>query len=219
MYAKFFRLLSSILIALSFVSLLVVGIVAVLSPGALSEFVEMFLARAHAIGVLGPVIVMTLAAVSALPAELPAIACGAMYGMIPGFFIAWMTAMFGASVAYFIGKFVRPEIIKIVFGERIFSAVKKRANEKTGVMTLFVVRLIPLFPFFIVNFASGMSGMKFLSYLLATGAGIVPGALVTTAIGAGLAFASTAVALIALSVFLVTVILLKMLWVGADQKN
>ena len=210
-FAKFLRTLSSVLIALSVLSLIVVGTLALLDPGALAAFFESSMNKIHSTGILGPLIIMTVAAVSAFPVELPAIACGAMYGLIPGFVITWMTAMFGASVAFFIGRFVDPKIIKVVFGEKIFAAIKKRANEKTGVMTLFVVRLIPLFPFFIVNFASGMSGMKFHGYLLATGAGIIPGAIVTNAIGAGFVLANSTIVLIALSIFLLTIISVKML--------
>ena len=61
---------------------------------------------------------MTIATLTVFPAELPAIACGAMYGLTPGFIITWITAMIGGSVAFFIGRFVIPAFLEVVIGGR-----------------------------------------------------------------------------------------------------
>ncbi|HJU14940.1 MAG TPA: VTT domain-containing protein [Stellaceae bacterium] len=51
---------------------------------------------------------------------------------------------------------------------------------------LLVLRLVPLFPFWLVNLVAGMAGMRLLPYLAATFLGIIPGALVYAGLGSGL---------------------------------
>ena len=50
---------------------------------------------------------------------------------------------------------------------------------------MFVLRLVPLFPFFVINAAAGLLGVSTRNYVLATGLGIVPGTFVYSSIGAG----------------------------------
>lgn len=216
-YAILLRWVSSTFIVLSILSYIAAGIAALQAPDMLFEFFDLWMEKIHSLGLIGPVIMMTIAAVSAFPAELPAIACGATYGLVLGSIATWLTAMIGASVAFCIGRFIDPEMIKVVFGEKVFGAIRKRSNEKTGVLALFFIRLIPLFPFFVVNFGSGMSGMKFHSYLLATGAGIIPGVIVSNAIGAGLVFANATIGLIALLILTLTIFAVKIVWRAGTQ--
>jgi uncharacterized membrane protein YdjX (TVP38/TMEM64 family) len=79
-------------------------------------------------------------------------------------------------------------------------------------MVLLLVRLVPLFPFFVVNFASGISGMRYTSYMVATGVGIIPGAVVSNAIGAGLMVTNTIIVLVAISILVLTVFSVKIFW-------
>ena len=207
--ARLLRALSAVLVVLSIISFIALAITAFLAPEELKAFFDTFIGQIHRLGLIGSVLIMTVAALTAFPAELPAIACGAMYGVTFGFAVTWVSAMIGASVAFWVGRYVHPSFLKSLVGERIFTTIRKRSNEKTGIMTLFLVRLIPWFPFFLVNFASGMSSMRYTSYLLATGAGIIPGALVSNAIGAGLLFTNAVIVLIALSIFMLLVFLLR----------
>lgn len=208
-YVKYLRAFSSILVLVSVVSIIVVGIMAVVDPEQLKSFFEQSIEMVHSLGLVGSLLIMTIAALTAFPAELPAIACGAMYGLVPGFFVAWATAMIGASIAFAVARYVDQSILKSVFGEKLFATIRKRANENSGLMTLFLIRLIPMFPFFVVNFASGMSGMRYRSYLLATGAGMIPGAFVSSAIGAGLMFANMYLLLFGLSVVVLVIFSLR----------
>ncbi len=202
-------MISSALVVVSVILFIVVGIVALSAPLELRAFYDSSVHEIHTIGLVGSAIIMTIAALTAFPAELPAIACGGMYGFSSGFIVIWVSAMIGASVAFFVARNVDPAFLTTIVGHKIFEKIKKRSNEKNSVLTLFLVRLVPLFPFFIVNFAAGMSGMRYSSYLLATGAGIIPVALVTSAIGAGLLLMNSIIVLIVLSVVILGLFLVK----------
>ena len=187
-----------------------VCLAALIAPEALKIFFANFMEHIHALGLVGAAIIMTIAALTAFPAELPAIACGAMYGLTNGFFVIWVTAMLGSSLAFTVGRYVDPAFLEMIVGKTVYSKIRERANEKTGLMTLFLVRLIPYFPFFIVNFASGMSGMRYGGYFLATGFGIIPGAFVSSAIGAGLLSSNSVIVLIVLSLLILFAFLWKL---------
>ncbi|KUF12484.1 TVP38/TMEM64 family protein [Pseudoponticoccus marisrubri] len=58
-----------------------------------------------------------------------------------------------------------------------------RENE---ISVLFLLRLVPVVPFFVANLIPALVGVKFRNFLLTTGLGIIPGALVYTSIGVGL---------------------------------
>lgn len=205
-YEKIFGTVSSFFIILSVVSFAAVGIMVLAAPDTLENFFSTLAAQTHKLGLVGAALLMTLAALTAFPAELPAIACGAMYGLLPGFVVIWITAMLGASIAFAMGRYVNPALIEGIVGKIVFGAIRKRSNEKSGVASLFVVRLIPLFPFFIVNYASGLSGMRYHNYLLATGAGMIPGAMISSAIGAGMVTGNAvAILLIILTIFLLAI--------------
>jgi uncharacterized membrane protein YdjX (TVP38/TMEM64 family) len=211
-YARFIGVLSNALIALSLISFIAVGVMVLTVPQVMEAFFNASISKIHSFGLIGSVLIMTIAALTAFPAELPAIACGAMYGLIPGSIITWISAMIGASVAFAVGRYVDPAFLEIVVGKKIFAVIRKRASEKTGIMVLLVVRLVPLFPFFVVNFASGMSGMRYTSYMVATGVGIIPGAVVCNAIGAGLMVTNTIIVLVAISILVLTVFSVKIFW-------
>lgn len=209
-YAKLFRVFSSALFVTALFTFILVGFAALIAPEELQVFFANFMEAIHGFGLIGAAMIMTIAALTAFPAELPAIACGAMYGLTNGFFVIWVTAMMGASLAFAIGRYIDSAFLEKAVGETVYLKIRERANEKTGLMALFFVRLIPYFPFFIVNFASGMSGMRYGGYFLATGIGIIPGAFVSSAIGAGLLSSNWVVVLIALSILILFVFIWKL---------
>jgi uncharacterized membrane protein YdjX (TVP38/TMEM64 family) len=126
-YARFIGVLSNVLIALSLISFIAVGVMVLTVPQLIEAFFNASISKIHSFGLIGSVLIMTIAALTAFPAELPAIACGAMYGLIPGSIITWISAMIGASVAFAVGRYVDPAFLEIVVGKKIFAVIRKRA--------------------------------------------------------------------------------------------
>ena len=130
---------------------------------------------------------MVVAALTAFPAELVAMANGATFGLWPGVVVTWVTAMVGASIGYWIGRVLGPEVVRKLVGDRRYETVQTYASGEAGGVSLFVIRLIPLIPFFLVNYAAGIVGMRFSTFLVATGLGVVPVVIVSTRLGTSIA--------------------------------
>lgn len=138
-------------------------------------------------GVLGPVIygavyaALTVAFVPGLPLTL---AAGALYGAVGGAAVAIAGATVGATGAFLLSRRGTRGSVKQVSGAR-FRALERRLSGK-GLFALLALRLIPVVPFNALNYAAGASSISTRDYILATGFGIIPGAVAYAALGAGL---------------------------------
>ncbi|MBW8173387.1 TVP38/TMEM64 family protein [Ornithinimicrobium sp. Arc0846-15] len=116
------------------------------------------------------------------PSSLLTILGGALFGIWWGTLLVWAGAVLGAIGGYFIGRRIgRPAI------DRLLSGRLREADEfllRHGLLAVLAVRLIPIFPFTPVNYASGLLGVRWRDYLVGTTVGIVPGALAYASLGA-----------------------------------
>ncbi|MEL6915992.1 MAG: TVP38/TMEM64 family protein [Pseudomonadota bacterium] len=124
----------------------------------------------------------------ALPgAAIASITGGFLFALFPGTLFNMIAATLGATATFMAARYG--------FGE----AAEKKLAESKGVMgrikagidenqweTLFLVRLLPIFPFFVSNLALSVVGVPLWKYVVGTFFGILPGAVVYTSIGAGL---------------------------------
>ncbi len=118
-------------------------------------------------------ILMILCALSPLPAELVAIANGMVYGSVTGFVLTWASALIGATIAFSLARALgRPAIIALLSPEngRKFDAL----THKHGAGMLFIGRSIPLVPYFLLNFAFGLSPIRWWTYIWVSALGMIP---------------------------------------------
>jgi len=87
----------------------------------------------------------------------------------------------GAAVSLLIGRRLSRERMKALAGRRI--AAMDDALGRQGLKAVLAVRLVPLFPFNLVNYAFGASAITTRDYVLGTAIGIVPGTLACAALG------------------------------------
>ncbi len=137
-----------------------------------------------AVYVLAPMFTV-LVAILPIPAELPAILNGMVFGPILGTFVTWISALGGAQVSFELARrYGRP------LGERIVPAgVLGRADEvvaRAGWPLLLGLRLLPTVAFTAVNWGAGLTPLRRRTFVWTTAVGIAPGAAVFTATGAGL---------------------------------
>ncbi|MEE4349379.1 MAG: TVP38/TMEM64 family protein [Pacificimonas sp.] len=110
------------------------------------------------------------------------IAGGLLFGTALGGSLAVVGATIGAVVIFLAARTALAETLKAKAGPRI---QKLRAGfEKNAFNYLLFLRLVPA-PFFLINIAAGIFGMRLAPYALATGMGIIPGTFVYSSIGAG----------------------------------
>lgn len=117
-----------------------------------------------------------------LPASVLTIAAGALFGLWWGAVLAWLAALLGAAGGFVIGRFLgRPAVDRLLRGRL---AQADETLRRHGLVAVLAVRLLPLFPFTPLNYACGLLGVRWGHYVVATAAGIVPGALAYAAVGA-----------------------------------
>ena len=116
------------------------------------------------------------------PASVLTILSGVLFGLWWGTLLAWAGALLGAFGGFLLGRRLgRPAVDRMLRG-RLQDADKVLARH--GLVAVVAVRLLPLFPFTPINYASGLLGVRLRDYVLGTAVGIVPGALAYAAVGA-----------------------------------
>lgn len=116
------------------------------------------------------------------PASVLTILSGVLFGLWWGTLLAWAGALLGAFGGFLLGRRLgRPAVDRMLRG-RLQDADKVLARH--GLVAVLAVRLLPLFPFTPINYASGLLGVRLRDYVLGTAVGIVPGALAYAAVGA-----------------------------------
>jgi len=109
---------------------------------------------------------------------------GLMFGMWLGGVVTVVGASVGAGLLFLLARGLLCPFLEGRFGGRI--ATLRPGLERDGFAYLLALRLMPVFPFWLVNLAPALIGMRFWPYMAATVIGMVPTSFVLSAIGAGL---------------------------------
>jgi len=136
-------------------------------------------------GILAPIIYIIMFALVPLtffPDSILAIASGLVFGFYKGYIYTTIGALIGGSLAFFIARYLGYDLVKKISNEKL-SNLDKLINEN-GFYIIFLLRLIPLFPFDVISYGAGLTNVKYKHFLLATLFGTIPGIAVFTNIGA-----------------------------------
>lgn len=129
--------------------------------------------------------VYTAATAVSLPVgSLLSIAGGFLFGWVLGTGMVVIAATLGATLVFLIAKTILGDALRARAGPRLEKMAK--GFEENALHYLLVLRLVPLFPFWLVNVAPAFLGVGLATYVLATFAGIIPGTFVIVFFGAGL---------------------------------
>jgi len=104
------------------------------------------------------------------------LAGGAIFGFWFGTLLASIASTFGATLAFLASRFLFRDSVERRFRESI--AKINRGIEKEGAFYLFTLRLIPLFPFFLINLVMGVTSIRTLTFLFVSQLGMLPGTAV-----------------------------------------
>ncbi|MFZ2123457.1 MAG: FAD-dependent oxidoreductase [Rhodoferax sp.] len=113
------------------------------------------------------------------------LAGGALFGLAGGTLLVSFASSLGATLAFLASRFLLRDLVQARFGNRL-----KAINDgmaKDGPMYLFTLRLVPLFPFFLVNLLMGLTPIRALSYYWVSQLGMLAGTLVYVNAGTQLA--------------------------------
>lgn len=113
------------------------------------------------------------------------LAAGAVFGVVRGALYVNVGATVGATLAFLVARYLFHDVIQKKFGTRLEKV--NNELEKTGLNYLLFLRLVPVFPFFLINLGAGLTSMPLRTFFLGTMIGIIPGSLVFCNAGASLA--------------------------------
>lgn len=118
-------------------------------------------------------------------AAILSLAAGAIFGSLLGTVYAVIAATIGAALAFLVTRYLLRDTIINRFGANLEAL--NRELETRGFNYLLFLRLVPLFPFFLINLAAGLTRLPLRVFVLGTIIGIIPGGFVFVNAGASLA--------------------------------
>lgn len=101
---------------------------------------------------------------------------GALFGTLVGTVVVSFASTIGATLAFLVSRFLLQKWVQEKFSEKL-----KKINqgvEREGAFYLFTIRLIPAFPFFVVNLVMGLTPMKVWTFFFASQLGMLAGTVV-----------------------------------------
>ena len=101
---------------------------------------------------------------------------GALFGVVVGTIIVSFASTLGATLAFLSARFVLREWVQGKFGERLRAI--DEGLEKDGAFYLFTLRLIPVFPFFVINLLMGLTRIKTGTFFWVSQLGMLPATIV-----------------------------------------
>lgn len=121
-------------------------------------------------------IYITVTALSLPGAAVMTLAGGAMFGFWIGFVVVSFASTIGATLACFVARFLLRDWVQNRFGDKLSTI--NNGIEKEGAFYLFSLRLVPIFPFFVINLAMGLTTMKLVTFYWVSQIGMLPGTMV-----------------------------------------
>jgi uncharacterized membrane protein YdjX (TVP38/TMEM64 family) len=122
-------------------------------------------------------LIYTLVAALALPgAVVVTLAGGALLGLAVGTAVISFASTIGATLACFISRFLLRDWVQNKFGDKLKTI--NQGIDQEGALYLFTLRLIPIFPFFMINLVMGLTRLPLTRFYWVSQLGMLPGTLV-----------------------------------------
>ena len=118
-------------------------------------------------------------------AAIMTLAAGAVFGLWQGVLIVSFASAIGASLAFLSSRYLLRDWVSSKFGSRVKAI--DRGIAKDGAFYLLTLRLIPAFPFFLINLAMGLTAMRLATFYIVSQIGMLPGTIVYVNAGTQLA--------------------------------
>ena len=164
----------------------IVAAVALIAIGRqIGPYLPQFATWVDSVGLWGPLIFIlgyVAATIAFVPGSVLSLAAGSVFGLERGVVYVFIAATLGASLAFLLSRYLARELIEKKLKEKPkFSAIDKAVGRE-GLKVVLLLRLSPLFPFNLTNYALGLTNVRFVDYFVAS-IGMLPGTLVYTYYG------------------------------------
>ncbi len=131
------------------------------------------------------VIYVIVTALSLPGAAIMTLAGGALFGLWQGLLLVSFASSIGATLAFLVARFLLRDTVERRFGERLKAI--DRGIERDGAFYLFTLRLVPIFPFFIINLVMGLTRLRIWTFYWISQVGMLAGTAVYVNAGTQLA--------------------------------
>ena len=128
---------------------------------------------------------VAVAALSLPGAAILTLAAGALFGMLEGTLLASFASSIGATLAFLVSRFLLRDSLRAKYGQRLRAF--DEGIQRDGALYLFSLRLVPAFPFFLVNLLAGLTALKTGVFYLVSQVGMLPGTIAYVYAGTQLA--------------------------------
>lgn len=150
------------------------------------EYLRALLEWTRGLGFWGYLVLIAayiVATVLFLPGSILTLAAGFLFGVIAGSIVVSIGATLGACAAFLVGRYLaREKVEQKVTGSPKFSAIDRAVGDQ-GFKIVMLTRLSPVFPFNLLNYAFGLTRVRFGAYALASWLGMIPGTIMYVYLG------------------------------------
>ncbi|VEP12760.1 conserved membrane hypothetical protein [Hyella patelloides LEGE 07179] len=144
-----------------------------LNPSELLHSVLLWVQSLGYVGAVAFILIYIVATIALVPGSILTLGAGVLFGVVWGSVYVLIGAIIGETFAFLLGRYLaRDWIAKKIANNQTFAALD-RAIHREGLKIIFLTRLSPIFPFSLLNYAFGITGISFRDYFLGS-IGIIP---------------------------------------------
>ncbi|HEB68959.1 MAG TPA: TVP38/TMEM64 family protein [Desulfobulbus sp.] len=149
------------------------------------NFTALYQARPILVVAAYMLIYIVVTALSLPGAAVMTLAGGGLFGLVTGTIAVSFASTIGATLACIVSRYLLRDWVQNKFGDKL--ARINQGMEKEGGFYLFSLRLVPIFPFFIINLAMGLTPIRIFTYYWVSQLGMLPATIVYVNAGTQLA--------------------------------
>ena len=141
-----------------------------------AELLSSFLVSIQSLGLIGViafVLIYVLATVALIPGSILTLGAGVIFGVVWGSIYVLIGAIIGETFAFLLGRYLVRDWITLKFANNQTFMTLDRALNREGWKIIFLTRLSPIFPFSLLNYAFGVTGIALKDYFLGS-IGMIP---------------------------------------------
>ena len=148
--------------------------------------IDRFYAGNRFLTLVGFFLIYVLTTGASLPgATVLTLAAGGIFGFFTGLVLVSFASTIGASIAFLVSRYLFRDMVQSRFGNSLRAI--NEGIERDGPFYLFALRLVPAFPFFVINLAMGLTGLRLWTFYWVSQVGMLAGTIVYVNAGTRLA--------------------------------
>ncbi|MFN6564630.1 MAG: TVP38/TMEM64 family protein [Nostoc sp. ChiSLP01] len=152
------------------------------NPQAILREALQWIDRLGSVGAIAFIALYIVATVAFFPGSILTLGAGVIFGVVWGSLYVFVGATFGATAAFLVGRYLaRDWVARKIADNKKFTAIDKAVGTE-GLKIVLLTRLSPIFPFNLLNYAFGITGVSLKDYFIGS-VGMIPGTIMYVYIG------------------------------------